>query len=74
MNRHDWTFVGIRLLGVWLLAQGLLGLPALLACDPRHKEDAPRILDPLFRMAVGAFLAVGTARIARWLGDRSAEP
>lgn len=73
MNRHDWVFVGIRLLGVFLLVQGCLGLPVLLDCNPRVKAEAPIILDPILRAAAGAFLAFGTLRICRWLGDHSRE-
>lgn len=69
MNRHDWVFVGIRLLGVLFVAQGIAGLPDLLDCSIRLKSDAARILEPLIRIAVGAALAVGTARICGWLGD-----
>jgi hypothetical protein len=72
MNRHDWVFVGIRLIGVMFVAQGLAGLPDLLDCSIRLKSDASRILDPLTRIAVGASLAFGTARICSWLGDREA--
>lgn len=73
MNRHDWVFVGIRLLGVLFVAQGLVGLPDLLDCSIRAKSDTARILDPLLRIAVGALLAFGTARICRWLGDGADE-
>lgn len=69
MNRHDWVFVGIRLLGVLFVAQGIVGLPDLLDCSIRLKSDAARILDPLIRIAVGASLAFGTARICGWIGD-----
>ncbi len=69
MNRHDWVFVGIRLLGVLFVAQGIAGLPALLEYSIPVKSDTPRILDPLIRMAVGAALAFGTARICGWLGE-----
>lgn len=69
MNRHDWVFVGIRLMGVLFVAQGLVGLPDLLNCSIQLKSDTARILDPLMRIATGALLAFGTARISRWLGD-----
>lgn len=72
MNRHDWVFVGIRLIGVLFLAQGIVGLPDLLDCSIRLKSDTARILDPLTRIAVGASLAFGTARICSWLGNREA--
>lgn len=69
MNRHDWVFVGIRRIGVMFVAQGIAGLPDLLDCSIRLKSDAARILDPLTRIAIGASIAFGTARICGWLGD-----
>ena len=69
MNRNDWVFVGVRLLGVFLLAEGLVALPMILAAGPRAgAAEAPLVLGPLLHIAVGVALAVGTARICRWLG------
>lgn len=65
MNRHDWVFVGIRLLGVFFLAHGLVAFPVILLAS--NRSDAPLILDPLLRIAIGFVLAVFTDRICEWL-------
>jgi hypothetical protein len=71
MNRQDWVFVGIRLLGVFLLVQGVVALPMLVDCNPNVKADTPRILDPILRILIGLFLAIRSDRICTLLGDRS---
>jgi hypothetical protein len=43
MHRHDWVFVGIRLLGVLFVAQGIVGLPDLVDCSIRLESDTARI-------------------------------
>lgn len=70
MDRNDWVFVGVRLLGVFLLTEGIVTLPMLGLAGPHPSSaDAPIILGPILRVALGASLAVGTARICRWLGE-----
>ncbi len=70
MNRHDWVFVGVRLLGVFLLTEGIVTLPMLFLSGPHpDRSDAPIILGPILRIALGASLAVGTNRICSWLGE-----
>lgn len=72
MNRNDWVFVGVRLLGVFFLAEGIVTLPVLVLVGPHPgSSDVPIILGPMLRVALGASLAVGTARICRWLGEHS---
>ena len=70
MNRNDWVFVGVRLLGVFLLSEGIVTLPMLIVAGPHPgSSDAPIILGPILRVVVGASLAFGTVRICRWLGE-----
>ena len=72
MNRNDWVFVGVRLLGVFLLAEGIVTLPMLSLAGPHPgSSDLPIVLGPILRVALGASLAVGTARICRWLGEHT---
>ncbi len=69
MDKNDWVFVGVRLLGMFLLAEGLVTLPLIIAAGPRAgAAEAQLIMGPLLHIAVGVVLAVGTARICRWLG------
>lgn len=62
MNRQDWVFVGVRLLGVYLLAEGLVALPLGLGISAR--TDFPLLLQPFWRLGVGLALFVFAGRLS----------
>lgn len=69
MNRQDWVFVGVRLLGVYLLAEGLVALPLGLDIDAR--KDLPLVLQTFFQIGVGLALFVFAGRLSS-SGERNA--
>lgn len=74
MNKHDWAFVGMRLLGVWFLAQAALGvLPALQALTV-GAVGFLAVLTVVIEAFVGWVLARKTAEVARFLGAPAGDP
>lgn len=66
MNRQDWVFVGVRLLGVFLLAQGVVAFPTILNLNPNVKAQTAPFLEPILRILVGLLLAAFADRISTW--------
>ncbi len=68
MNKHDWVFVGIRLLGVFFLAQLALDVPGLLQSLFDWSISFWWVILVLMRALVGWFLAFRTSTLCGWLG------
>lgn len=62
MTRQDWVFVGVRLLGVYLLAEGLVALPTSLLLSAQ--TELPLLLQLFVRIAVGLGLFVFADRLS----------
>ncbi len=63
MNRDDWIFVGIRIIGVWYLVSGLASVFLAFAFFPF-----------LLHLALGFVLATRTRGICAWLSRRDNPP
>ncbi|MBL8749813.1 MAG: hypothetical protein JNK78_11680 [Planctomycetes bacterium] len=70
MNRHDLVFAGVRLLGVYFLAAGLVSLPSLLEIGAHMHWSL--ILAPIVSAAAGYLLAVKTDLVCGWLAAGAA--
>jgi hypothetical protein len=68
MNRQDLEFVGVRLLGLYFMVQGVASLPGLL--DPGFGTHWSFGLPPVLYLLAGLLLAISTNRVCGWLGDR----
>lgn len=68
MNRQDWEFVGVRLLGVYFMVVGVASLPGMLA--PGFSTHWSLVLPPILYLLAGLLLAIETNRVRCWLGDR----
>ena len=75
MNRDDWTVVGLRLFGVWMMVEVLLNaaevLRAVLNGDTGLVGWA--MIGLVFKLLIGAGLAFRSERIAARLGRASAK-
>ena len=70
MNKYDWIFVGVRLLGVWFLVGFAIGLPGIIGygtTEPDFGRDVHEALAVagtwLFRGFFGALLCFKTAAL-----------
>ena len=70
MNRQDWVFVGVRLLGVFFLARGVVAFPTIFQLDPGVKSETAAFLEPILLIVVGLVLAAFAGPIGGWR-DRS---
>ena len=68
MNKHDWVFVGVRLLGVFFLAQFALEVPGLLQSLLDASISFWGVILVLVRALVAWFLAFRTSTLCGWLG------
>lgn len=75
MNRNDWVFVGIRLLGLWILVQAVLSTPTALMVAQAElqsrsgisRNGASLLLSSGLTMLVGVILLLGASRLSTWL-------
>ena len=68
MNRQDWEFVGVRLLGVYFAIVGITALPGLL--DPGLGMHWSIVVTPVLSLLAGLILALRTDHVCSLLGDR----
>ncbi len=66
MNRSDWIVIGIRLIGIYTFAQGVVGLPMAFLFDP-SLSGVWRTLAAFAVPLSGAALAVFAVRLEAWL-------
>ncbi len=70
MNKYDWIFVGVRLLGVWFLVRFTIALPGIIGygtLEPDFARDTFAALSTvgtwLFGGILGALLCFKTAAL-----------
>ncbi len=68
MNKHDWVFVGVRLLGVFFLVQVALEIPRALGALFDWNLGFWSIIGLATRAAAAWILAVRTEGFCAWLG------
>lgn len=78
MNRDDWVFVGMRLLGLYELVEATVALPTVIAGS--WNVPGANLLGPVLSWGLsavlGAGLFVGAPYVAAWLRrkDPAVEP
>lgn len=60
----------MRLIGIWMLAQGVVELPDILNLNPNVKSQTAPFLHPILRVLVGFVLAAFAGRIGAWRDPR----
>ena len=68
MNKHDWVFVGIRVLGIWLFTQGVLSIVPALRLLTEGTVGFIAIVMAAVLCSVGWILARHTADVGLFLG------
>jgi len=76
MNRDDWVFVGVRLVGLYLLVAAILDLPAVLLATRVPVGDEPVLAGPMLTMGLSAMMGVtlmmGAPVLVAWLAKKDA--
>ena len=81
MNRDDWVFVGMRLIGLWLAVQSLVGVAAILTVqrqlDGSLRENrfwflGSSAVSLLISFLVGAGLFLGASYLDDWIRKKDA--
>jgi len=76
VNRHDWVFVGIRLLGVFLIVIATLGFIAaalnlfVVPGEGASREGAGQLVGVGLTAWIGTVLCLGAPGIVSWLRKR----
>lgn len=70
MNRNDWVFVGVRLIGVFLVASALADLPSYLESVFAGRGTGWRLFTVPVQVWVGCELLLRGPRICSWLEKR----
>ena len=73
MNRNDLVFVGIRLLGLYLLIQsavGLLGTLRIVMSMPEAAGLGWILLSSIAGVAIGGAMFLHAPRVEAWLAER----
>ncbi|MCZ6688795.1 MAG: hypothetical protein O7H41_04245 [Planctomycetota bacterium] len=82
MSKHEWIFVGLRLYGVYLLAQAVMGSTAVLLTLASIADGRDGLVKGLFVQAVGVLLTAGvgwllafqTTKLGGYLGRVDEQP
>ena len=72
MNRNDWVFVGMRLMGLYFLVSSVQSLAFQLPLTNAHDRNLWLFLPVVLQSLLGVVLFLGTPGIGRWLEDKDA--
>ena len=73
MNRNDWVFVGMRLFGLFLVVQSILGMPdVLMASRLGWAGVGTPLLSAALSMLTGVVLLLGAPWILGWFEEKDA--
>ena len=72
MNRNDWVFVGTRLYGLYLIVNGLLPIPVLIAAtwDTPIGPRMGTLFSLATSLAMGIGLFLGAPYLQCWLEEK----